>query len=222
MSDCKLDHLVVAAADLDTGREYIEDLLGVKTVQGGRHETMGTHNRLLRLGDEQYLEIIAIDPEAPPPDHPRWFALDDRAMQSLIQRGPRLVTWVAQTRNIDKASAGPPYKGLEIRDMARGDLRWRMTFTREGELLGEGTLPLLIEWQTGQTPPRRLADSGCILKRLVVRSPRVQEIRQTLRGLNLENAEVDEAGQSGLDVTLHTPGQGDVILHSAAKSESNI
>jgi hypothetical protein len=37
---------------------------------------MGTHNRLLKLGEGFYLELIAIDPQAPPPGRPRWFGLD--------------------------------------------------------------------------------------------------------------------------------------------------
>ncbi|HSH43331.1 MAG TPA: VOC family protein, partial [Arenicellales bacterium] len=85
MSDCKLDHLVVAAADLAAGREYIEDLLGVRTEAGGRHDAIGTHNQLLRLGDDQYLEIIAVDPDAPAPGKPRWFGLDDPALRESIQ-----------------------------------------------------------------------------------------------------------------------------------------
>lgn len=134
MHVCKLDHLVIGAADLDTGREYLEDLLGVKTEAGGRHDTIGTHNRLLRLGDDQYLELIAIDPDAPPPDRPRFFALDDPAMRSAIQACPKLIAWVARASDIDAAAARPPYEDMEIRDMARGDLRWRMTFTPDGAL----------------------------------------------------------------------------------------
>ena len=32
---------------------------------------MGTHNLLMRIGDQVYLELIAIDPEAPTPGRPR-------------------------------------------------------------------------------------------------------------------------------------------------------
>ena len=40
-----LDHLVVAARDLDAGREYISEMLGVDVPIGGEHKMMGTHNR---------------------------------------------------------------------------------------------------------------------------------------------------------------------------------
>lgn len=216
MNDCKLDHLVVAAADLDTGRRYIEELLGVTTEAGGRHETIGTHNRLLRLGDDQYLEIIAVDPDAPPPERPRFFALDDPAMQAAVQACPRLVTWVARAADIEKAAARAPYDQMEIRDMARGDLRWRLTFTPDGSLPFEGALPLLIQWQSEQMPPQRLPDSGCALKRFVVQSPHMQRVQQVLRDLNLTSVELDHSVQTGFAATLSTPARGEVILSSVA------
>lgn len=45
------------------------------------HPQFGTHNRCLGMEDGIYLEVIAVDPEAPPPSRPRWFGLDDPSMQ---------------------------------------------------------------------------------------------------------------------------------------------
>lgn len=218
MNVCKLDHLVIGAADLDTGREYLEDLLGVKMEAGGRHDTIGTHNMLLRLGDDQYLELIAIDPEAPPPERPRFFALDDPAMRGAIQVCPQLIAWVARASDIDAAAARSPYRKMEIRDMARGDLRWRMTFTPDGALPLAGALPLIIEWQTEPMPPQRLPDAGCALTRFVVQSPDEQRAERVLQGLNLEGVRVEYSVQTGLAATLSTPGRGEVILSSVAPS----
>ena len=64
----ELDHLVVAARDLDEGTAFVQDLLGVPLEPGGKHDAMGTHNRLLNLGGGVYLEIITIDPDAPAPE----------------------------------------------------------------------------------------------------------------------------------------------------------
>jgi hypothetical protein len=65
-----LDHLVVAARTLDEGAAWCADTLGVAPEAGGRHALMGTHNRVLSIAGpgwpRGYLEIIAIDPEAPP------------------------------------------------------------------------------------------------------------------------------------------------------------
>lgn len=218
MTDNKLDHLVVAAGSLEAGRDYVEDLLGVETQPGGRHEAMGTHNRLLRLGDDQYLEIIAVDPESDPPPRPRWFALDEPAMQSRLRSAPMLVTWVARTGAIQQAASRPPYDSFEIGDMQRGDLRWRMTFTPDGGLVDEGVVPLLIEWQAGGMPPHRLPDSGCVLERLTLRSPRAADVEETLKALGLDDVGVEQAAKAGLAAVIRTPARGEVVLSSPLNS----
>lgn len=221
MIECKLDHLVIAAGDLDAGQRYIEDLFGVAAEGGGRHDAMGTHNRLLRLGEDQYLEVIAIDPDAPSPGRPRWFALDDPEMRAQIRQGPKLVAWVARTAAIEEAAAVPPYDGLEIREMARGDLRWRMTFTPDGSLLYAGALPLLIEWLTEPTPARLLPDRGCLLKRLVIQSPQAGRVGRALQGLAITSVDLDHSVQTGLAATVSTPARGDVVLSSVTGSGSD-
>jgi hypothetical protein len=55
---------------------------------------MGTHNRLLKLGAGRFLEVIAIDPEAPAPGRRRWFDLDAPFMRQRLARGPDLIHWV--------------------------------------------------------------------------------------------------------------------------------
>jgi catechol 2,3-dioxygenase-like lactoylglutathione lyase family enzyme len=62
-----LDHLAIVAPDLDSGCAFVSRVLGVDLQPGGAHPRMGTHNRLLRLGPDTYLEVIAIDPSAQRP-----------------------------------------------------------------------------------------------------------------------------------------------------------
>ena len=91
----RIDHLVVAAATLEQGADWCEKTLGVTPAPGGKHAGVGTHNRLLSIaGDgfaQAYLEIIALDPDAPPPQRPTWFGLGDAAMQARLRERPRLV-----------------------------------------------------------------------------------------------------------------------------------
>ena len=62
-----IDHIVVAAPDLDSGARHVSSLLGVEPARGGAHPRMGTHNRVLGMAGGMYLEVIAIDPDAAAP-----------------------------------------------------------------------------------------------------------------------------------------------------------
>jgi len=70
---CRMDHLVVCASDLPAGVAWFENLSGVRLPKGGSHPLMGTHNHLSALSEDEFFEIIAIDPQAPGVDRPRWF-----------------------------------------------------------------------------------------------------------------------------------------------------
>src|SRR5207244_2336804 len=95
------DHLVVVARTLEEGAAWIRERLGVEMLAGGRHVTMGTHNRVLPLGQGSYLEVIAIDPEGRAPSRPRWFALDDPATVRLLSTGPALLHWAERTSELE-------------------------------------------------------------------------------------------------------------------------
>ncbi|MEJ1992488.1 MAG: VOC family protein [Maritimibacter sp.] len=91
----RLDHLVVTADRLGAGAEYLHDTLGLMPGPGGDHAAMGTHNRLLSLGPQTYLEAIAVDPDGPEPGHKRWFGLDQPPAQ------PRLSHWALRVDDLD-------------------------------------------------------------------------------------------------------------------------
>jgi len=103
--EATLDHLVVAAATLADGIEYVAEIAGVTPQPGGKHVAMGTHNALVRLSEGTFLEIIAIDPEGTKPSRPRWFDLDNIALQAELTERPRLIHWVARTTDVERAAA---------------------------------------------------------------------------------------------------------------------
>ncbi|WP_255471010.1 VOC family protein [Paracoccus sp. M683] len=62
-----LDHLTVIAPTLREGVQHVEDCLGIAVPFGTRHAYMATHNRRLQLGDNVYLEIVALGPDGVDP-----------------------------------------------------------------------------------------------------------------------------------------------------------
>ncbi len=158
----ELDHLVIAARTLEEGASWVERQLAVPMVAGGKHPLMGTHNRLLALGPGRFLEVIAIDPEAPPPGRPRWFELDTPAMKARLARAPALIHWVERTDDIARELAGYG-DAVEVLEAARGRYRWKIGVRADGALPGGGRLPTLIQWEGGLHPAADLPPSGCTL-----------------------------------------------------------
>ena len=214
-----LDHLIVAAATLDEGVAWCETTLGVTPGPGGRHAFMGTHNRLMKIATPAYpaayFEVIAIDPDATPPQRPRWFGLDDAALQARLQDGPRLIHLVARSTMLDMHRWGLITVGLKpgepiaaSRETPAGTLSWEILVAANGALDCGGALPTLIQWK-GPHPTDNMPDSGITLKALTLHGV-PERARQVLR---LPGVQVLPDPGPALVATLSTP-LGDVVLQS--------
>lgn len=217
MSATQVDHLVVAARTLEEGAAWCEATLGVPPGPGGKHVLMGTHNRLLKIASERfpdsYLEIIAIDPEAPPPGRARWFGLDETDLSA----GPRLIHVVARSTMLDMHRWGLINVGLQpgttlaaSRETPAGTLSWQIVVREDGRLLAGGALPTLIQWN-GRHPSAAMPDSGVTLESLALAGvgDRARDV--------LRLARVSVAPEAGVALTaqLRTP-RGLVTLTSQA------
>ena len=56
-----IDHIVYCVQDLDAAMDWFEDQTGVRPEFGGYHTTQGTKNALVGLGEDRYLEFLAVD-----------------------------------------------------------------------------------------------------------------------------------------------------------------
>lgn len=194
------DHIAIVARNLDEGATYIKDRLGIEMPPGGAHPAMGTHNRLLALGPDSYLEVIAIDPEAAPPQRPRWFDLD------RFDAGPRLGTWVLGTPDLDATLAAALSACGRATPMARGDLTWQISIRDDGALPFDGAHPSFIEWPSGAHPAGRMVDLNCRLEELVIGHPRAQEIQSGLQTLSTQIAIGFEVkSKVSIRATVRTP-----------------
>lgn len=196
-----LDHLVVAARSLEEGASYVEAVLGVRLSPGGQHPHMGTHNLLLSLGPDEYLEVIAIDPGAHPPDYPRWFGLDRFA------GAPRMTNWACRTDDLDAALDAAPEGTGEPWDLERGEYRWAFAVPEDGRLPFDDAMPALIEWEADSPhPAARLPDQDVRLVRLDVFHPRADALRDAFPALaRLGRVTVRQGPEKRLIATIATP-----------------
>jgi hypothetical protein len=182
----EIDHIVVGARDLASGAAFIEAELGVRPGPGGVHEGAGTHNLLLGLGPECYLEVIAPDPGQPAPPHGRMFDLDDPSVRMMLEAEPRLLAYVARTSTLEAmvARLGEARAG-SIRTLRRGDLAWRMAVPPQRQDM-DNLIPALIQWEGGRSAAATLPDSGVRLLALEAEHPEPRGLRQALaqRGLD--------------------------------------
>jgi len=201
-----LDHIAISAETLTYGVPDVEEALGVDLAQGGAHEAMGTHNRLLSLGGDEYLEVIAVDPAAKRPEQPRWFDLDN------FIGATRATNWICRTPDLKAALAASPDGAGAIWPLQRGDLRWNMAIPKNGKLPFDGFFPALIQWEGQAHPAQRLPDRDIRLARLRLVSPDAGALKEALSPL-IQDPRLEIIGGATPDMTvvLNTP-KGQVAL----------
>lgn len=191
------DHIAVAAQTLAEGVAVVEQALGVALAGGGAHPHMGTHNRLLGLGD-LYLEVIAIDPDAPRPAWPRWFDLDG------FDGKPRLTNWVARCDDLGaEVARSPAGVGVPVA-LQRGDYRWSMAVPPDGKLPYDGGFPALIQWHGSLHPVQALPDMGVRLRRLEIAHPQAVDLRAALGDFHDPRVQITE-GAFAMQASFDTP-----------------
>ena len=213
MLSSTIDHLVVTAPTLASGIQYVEQTLGCKMQPGGQHPRMGTHNALLKIGTDCYLEVISIDPDAVPPQRKRWFELDTL----LPDTRPRLATWVMRTNDIYKVTNATDLALGVVEDMSRGTMEWQITIPPDGRLTYHGIAPAVIQWKGEVHPASKLAESSVSLLQLVGRHPDARHITALLNAAHFKGpfsvTESLDVVPIGLMATFQTP-RGMVVLSS--------
>ena len=95
----KLDHIVFGARSLEEGTNFIEKKLDIKLSEVGYHDFMGTHNRVVKVDKDIYLEVIATDPSSKSPNENRWFNLDNPILQKKLKYSPQMIGYVIETKD---------------------------------------------------------------------------------------------------------------------------
>jgi hypothetical protein len=198
----RVDHILLAAPDLQEGVEFVEERLGIRASTGGSHIGLGTRNALLALGPATYLEIIAPDPEQTTYRKPRLLGIDDLT-------APKLAAWVAKADDLEQLASKELSGGLRLGEVLSGsrlnpdgvELTWR--FTDPFTVIAGGTIPFFIDW--GQSPhPAAQAAPGASLVSLRAEHPEPEHVRALLDQLGL-NLPVSKGPKAALVATIECP-----------------
>lgn len=221
----ELDHIIVYAPSLDEGKSWAREVLGVELLAGGSHFLMGTHNLIIRMDSDlfpkAYLEIIAIDPEAPNPavGGVRWFDMDCTTLSRQIAKSPRLIHWVVRTQQIQEAVDTLRHLGIDRGDILSasrmseaGLLEWQITVRSDGWRLMNGALPSLIQWGSVH-PVDYMPASPLKLKNIILHVTTEEEkslIEQVLfelhlNKMNISMVKVEILHTHGLSVDIESP-----------------
>ena len=144
--------MIYATGDLDAAAARVEAALGVPAVPGGRHEGLGTHNRIVPLGGG-YLELLAVaDPEQAARSN------FGRALSRRLARGGEgLLGWAVAVDDVEPVAAR---LGTQITTIRRAGLSARLTGVAEA--MREPFLPFFISRDPGVPDPGVGGDAGGI------------------------------------------------------------
>jgi hypothetical protein len=142
-----IDHLVIAVRSVEAAAAELEAVVGLAVTGGGRHEGMGTVNRLAFLGDT-YLELIGVEDEALVRANPA-FAVGNASLAVLQAGAEGLATYSLAVDDIAGVVArlqagGSPISSPVAGSRRRPDgevVRWSTAFPA----LGPERPPFLIE-----------------------------------------------------------------------------
>ena len=207
----RIDHIVIGAGNLISGTKILETKLSTKFSPGGEHQMMGTHNNLLKLQSNIYLEVIANNPNVNNPSCPKWFSLGEERTKEKIQFSPRALCWVLKVDNIENTVKQCGYNPGEILQLSRGDLTWKITVPSNGMLVDNGVLPALIEWPSSQHPSKKLSNNNISINTLSLFHPEPSKVTDILSNLIKSDLIRISAGVPKIELILTTEN-GEVLI----------
>ena len=194
-----LDHFVVAIDDLDVGISAFEGLTGVRPAYGGAHPNLGTHNALVSLGRDRYLEILAPRPDAEL--HPMVQEVGEHKTLTPI-------FWALATDDIVELhrvvravgfAADEPSPGSRVTEDGE-TLSWSMFMMGDER---PANAPFFIQWDPASRHPSTSAPAGCSLESFTVASVDNENLEWLLTAVGFTASVV--SGPTRTVITLGTP-----------------
>tara|TARA_B100000212_G_C27163054_1_gene442624 strand:+ start:50 stop:700 length:651 start_codon:yes stop_codon:yes gene_type:complete len=178
----KLDHIVFGSRTLEEGTVFIENILQAKLSDIGYHKDMGTHNRVIRISEKIYLEIVAIDPKRKNLKNRKWFNLDSSNLQSKLKKSPQIIGYVIENNDRNITKYYDPFF-----EASRNRYKWKFampTFNNnilDSEIIEKGIIPSLISWKSEKPIYQMKENQFELISFEIVLSEKYQQLNNFLK-----------------------------------------
>lgn len=139
----RIDHVIYATADLESATARLETELGLPVAGGGRHDGLGTENRVIALG-RGYVEVLAIADAR----EAAGSALGRAVAARIEAAGDGLIGWAVA---VDDVAAVAERIGVEVTTIGRQGMTARLAGLAEA--MAEPGYPFFIERAAGVADP---------------------------------------------------------------------
>jgi hypothetical protein len=191
-----IDHIILGVNDLDKGIAQFKELTGVEPVKGGIHPNSFTHNALVALDGETYLEIMAPRPDAS--NVPDEFL----SLEKLTPIGWAVRTYRANQTKVKLKAAGIIASESKYGSRTKPDgtkLSW-ITFDIDNRY----DFPFFIEWGAGTIHPSASSPAGCTLQSFHINTPNDAAMNKLKAALQL-GFTVSKGNETQLLLTIDSP-----------------
>ncbi|MBC87642.1 MAG: hypothetical protein CL677_10745 [Bdellovibrionaceae bacterium] len=173
----QLDHIVWAHPHLELGNQNFSEQTGVTPRLGGQHLDLGTHNSLVSLGSDSYLELISPDPTNKVPGGVQVLGIGEVTQ-------PKIVGWAISVP-LQEIQQKLRQSGFAVSEIGSGSrrtpenikLKWNYIFLEEPEFNETPQIaPFFIQW-LGENPAHN-SPRGCTLDNFWAEHPHPDRFRK--------------------------------------------
>jgi len=180
----RIDHIAYAVPDLGKASLLLAELLGCEVIIGGRHLNNGTHNALVNLGNDIYLELLAIDLDNKDIKAPKWMGVD------LISK-PRVTRWAIKSQEMHSDLSALNKYNSELGQSFEGSrkkqdgslLKWQMALPAPAPEIE--IAPFAVNWKDSIHPTASLPNE-CELLDIELTHPSPELFNTLFDDMNLD------------------------------------
>lgn len=200
LDDNVIDHIVLAAPDLDDAMADFEKMTGIAAVIAGTINGLGIKCARISFNDSSYLEIIAPDPKSPGPIGQ---LIKNKGIKELTPFAFALRSSRAEDlkEEVKKFGYVPDHITMFGGKKDGTQRKWELLFLY-GHKIG-GICPYFVNWHNSDHPCATLPVVGK-LKKFTVRAPGDDPVHQLLEHVDVQGINI-EVGKTKMSFQFSSP-----------------